>query len=102
MKRTGPILFQKTEPDVRARSITRFVLDGTGPCEAITVVQVWRDEEDDGPWHLSNMDLEREARKFHPTYHKEIAYALIEMPRVRRVEVVCYFSGDGIELRRDD
>lgn len=98
----GPILFEKTESEVRVRSVTRFVLDGVGPCETITVVQVWRNETDEGPWLLSNMDLHNRAKEFHQSACREIAYALIEMDRVARVEVVCYFTGEGVELRKDD
>lgn len=79
-----------------------MVLDSDAPCEVITIAQVWRDEKDDGPWMLSNMDLLKEARKYHPSYVREIARALIEMDRVARVEVVCYFTGEGIEIERTD
>jgi len=101
MKR-GKILLPAVHEPVRIRSITRFTLDGTAPCETITVVQVWREEKDEGPYHLSNMDLEKEARRYHPTAYSVIAHALLEMDRVVKVEAVCYFTGSGIELSKEN
>ncbi len=101
MKRQGPIILPSEAVKVKYKSITRFVLDGTGACETITVVQVWRTEKTSGPYHLANMDLEVEARKYHPTFYDVIAKALIEMDRVVKVEVVCQFSGSGIEIERE-
>lgn len=83
----------------RVQSVTRFELDGTAPCETITVVTIWRNENDLGPYYLSNMDLEEVVKgKVHHSDYRAVAEILIALPRVAAVEVVDYSSGSGIKI----
>jgi hypothetical protein len=88
----------------KIQSVTRFELDGTGACEKITVVTVWRNETDLGPYQLSNMDLEEAVKgKVDHTAYAVIAKTLLALPRVAIVEAVDYSTvGEGIRLEKED
>lgn len=71
-------------------SITKFILTDHLLKERVTVIRVWREQEDMKPTRLSNMDLYDAIKDMSPMYRREIAEKIAAMPRVNAVEVSPY------------
>lgn len=70
----------------RISSVTCVTLKWDG--REVARVEAWREENDLGPFDLTNVDIHECVAKFHPTAFREIACAVANLPRVIAVKVL--------------